>query len=403
MCRPRRKRGVVAAGLRLGAWVVALALTACARQEAPPEPVRAVRTQRVTAGDLTGGVEWAGELRARREALLGFRVGGKLMTREVELGQAVRAGQVLARLDPNDLALSQQVAQAALQAATVQWTQAQADFQRYQSLHEQGFISAAELERRKTALDAARAQRDQAQAGFALQGNQASHTTLRADADGVVTAVLADPGTVVAAGSPVLRVAALGPVDAVFSVPESQVQALRALLQRAGALQVRVGASGAWLPATLRELASAADPATRTFLAKAALAPARAPSDSTPALGQTAAVRLPSAAAEAGVLSVPAAAVGERNGQAVVWTLDGATMTVKPVPVEVVQADAAGWRIKGTGLGQPRDGALGANAGEAGLTLELVTAGLHVLQPGQKVRRYGAAAVSSTTPSASAP
>lgn len=362
----------------LGVWALVALLTSCGRQEAPTEPVRAVRTQRVAATDAASWFEWAAELRARREATLGFRVGGKLLAREVELGQSVRAGQVLARLDPNDFALSAQAAQAALQAATVQWTQAQADFQRFQALQEQGFISAAELERRKTALDAARAQREQAQASFALQGNQARHATLQADAAGVVTAVLADPGTVLAAGTPVLRVAAQGPIDAVFSVPEGQVQVLRALLEQPDALQVRIGVSGPWQVATLRELASAADPATRTFLAKATLG------QSGLVLGQTAAVRVPAGVARAGTRQVPAAAVGERDGHAVVWLLDAATMTVNPRPVEVVQADGATWRIKADWHGEQ----------------ELVTAGLHVLQPGQKVRRYGAA---SAAAAASAP
>lgn len=378
MRRPRQAGSMGAACRLLGVFAMVVLLGACGRKEAPTEPVRAVRTQRIAAAEAAGWTQWAAELRARREATLGFRVGGKLMARDVELGQKVRAGQVLARLDPNDLALAQQAAQAALQAAGVQWTQAQADFRRFQTLQEQGFISAAELERRKTALDAARAQRDQAQAAYALQGNQARHATLQADAAGVVTAVLADPGTVLAAGTPVLRVAAEGPIDAVFSVPESRVQALRSLVQQPDGLQVRVGVDGPWQGATLRELASAADPATRTFLAKATLAQADV------VLGQTAAVRMPAGVAQVGTREVPASAVGEREGHAVVWLLDGTTMTVKPEPVDVVQADGATWRIKAGWTGEQ----------------ELVTAGLHVLQPGQKVRRYGALA--GAAPAASA-
>lgn len=362
----------------LGALVTVVLLVACGRQEPAPDPVRAVRTQRVVAAEAANWAEWAAELRARREATLGFRVGGKLMARDVELGQPVRAGQVLARLDPQDLALSQQAAQAALQAAAVQWTQAQADFQRFEALRAQGFISAAELERRQSALDAAHAQRDQAQAAYALHGSQTDHATLRADSAGVVTAVLADPGTVLAAGTPVLRVAAEGPVDAVFSVAESQVQALRAYLHQPRALQVRVGVDGPWQAATLRELALAADPATRTFLAKATLTQGGG------VPGQTASVRMPAEQVLAGTLQVPASAVAERDGQSVVWLLDAGTMTVAPHPVEVVQADAAHWRIRG----RFREDA------------ELVTAGLHVLQPGQVVRRYGAALPASRPASA---
>ena len=353
-------------------------LGACAPKEAEVEPVRAVRTWRAEGADPVQPQVFAAEVRARNEAGLGFRVGGKLQRRDVVLGQTVRAGQVLARLDPADLQLARQGAQAGLAAADTQWAQAQADFQRFQTLREQGFISAAELERRKTALDAARAQRDQAGAASSLQVNQAAHAVLRADVAGVVTAVLADPGTVLLAGMPVLRLAQDGPRDAVFSVPEDQVQPLRALLGHPGALQVRLGVAGDVQPATLRELAAAADPATRTFLAKADLGSASA------SLGQTASVQVPAAPVAAGTLRVPVAALSEREGRSVVWLLDGATMKVQPMPVTVLDAQGALWRVRGELPAQP----------------ELVTAGLHVLQPGQQVRRYGAPAPARAAASA---
>ena len=141
---------------------------------------------------------------------------------------------------------------------------------RYRELHEQGFIGAAELERRETALKAAQAALDQARAQAGVQGNQAQYTRLVAEGAGVVTAVEAEPGAVVAAGTPIVRVALDGPRDVVFSVPEDRVAELRALMGRAGALQVRLwGGDGETLPATLRELAAAADASTRTFVAKA--------------------------------------------------------------------------------------------------------------------------------------
>jgi multidrug efflux system membrane fusion protein len=278
----------------------------------------------------------------------------------------VQAGQVLARLDPVDLQLAQQASQASLAAANTQWIQAQADFKRFQTLQTQGFISAAELERRQTALDAALAQRDQAQASSHLQGNQVAHAVLKADRAGVVTAVLADPGTVVAAGTPVLRLAQAGPRDALFSVPEDRVAALRALLGRPGALRVRLGAGPGVTPATLREVAAAADPATRTFLAKADLG------DAGSLLNQTANVLLPAVQGPVGTRVLPMVAVAERDGHSVVWLLDPASLEAKGLQ----------WRVQGELV----DGA------------ELVTAGLHVLHPGQTVRRYGDAQAAASAP-----
>jgi RND family efflux transporter MFP subunit len=164
------------------------------KNEPAPEPIRAVRTMTV-ASDAAGGVqEYAAEIRARTESRLGFRVGGKLVRRQVDTGSVVKAGQVLAQLDPQDLRLGQDAARAALAAAQVTQEQALADFKRYKDLRDQGFISSAELERRDTALKSAQAQLDQAKAQANVQGNQAAYATLVADASGVITAVDAEPG-----------------------------------------------------------------------------------------------------------------------------------------------------------------------------------------------------------------
>jgi multidrug efflux system membrane fusion protein len=354
-------------------------LAGCSRAPEAPQAVRAVRTWRAQAVEPGGGVEFAAEVRARNEAALGFQVGGKLLSREVQLGESVKAGQVLARLDPADLRLAQRAAEAATASAQTQWAQAQADYRRFEALQAQGFISAAELERRKSALDAARAQHQQALASSALQGNQSAHAVLRSPGAGVITSVLADPGTVLAAGTPVLRLAQAGPRDAVFSVPEDRVARVRALLGMADALRVRVAQEPQARPATLRELAAAADPATRTFLAKADLASADQ------ALNQTATVMLPAEQGATDTLLVPLVAVAERDGRSVVWRLDPATMTVQPQPVTIVESQGDRWRVRGV---RP--------------DAELVTAGLHVLQPGQKVQRLQADPTPAAVPASAA-
>jgi RND family efflux transporter MFP subunit len=361
LCPDRARRPLV-----LGVALCAAVLAACSKPEAAPEPVRAVRTVKVGAESAATVLEYAAEVRARTETRLGFRVAGKVTSRSVDLGDEVKAGQVLAQLDPADLKLGQEAATAALRAAQANWEQTGADLKRYRELHAQGFIGNAELERRETALKAAQATLDQARAQVGVQGHQTQYTRLVADAAGVVTAVEAEPGAVVGAGTPIVRLALAGPRDVVFNVPEDRVGAVRALLNQPGALQVRLwGASGEPLRATLRELAAAADPTTRTFVAKADVGRAEV------RLGQTATVAIEQARRD-GVTRLPLAAVAEEGGRSIVWVLDGTAMTVKPQPVQIAGADTNQVLIGG-----------GLQPGQ-----EVVTAGVHVLTPGQKVRRY---------------
>jgi membrane fusion protein, multidrug efflux system len=357
----------------------AAALVACAKQEPAPEPIRAVRTLTVAADSAGGSHDYAAELRARTESRLGFRVGGKIVSRPAEVGQKVRAGQLLAQLDPADLKLAQEAAAATLRSAQAAYDLALAEFKRYKDLRDQGFISALELERRETTLTAQRAQLDQAKANASVQGNQTGYSALTATAAGVVTQVDAEVGTVVAAGTPVLRLAHDGPRDAVFAVPEDSVAAVRTLLGKAGAIQIKPWGGGTKLPATVREVAAAADPATRTFLVKADVGTAALQ------LGQTltASIELPRRDAAA---KLPLAAVMQQQGQAAVWLLDRNTMTVKLQPVQVAGAD-----------GNLVVVASGLSPGQT-----VVTAGVHTLNPGQKVKLYDTPVPSAPTPAAPA-
>lgn len=369
------------AGLQTGvAALLILALAACSRPAAAPEPVRSVRTVTVAAGQLGGEIEYAAEVRARVESRLGFRVGGKMVSRAVGVGDAVKAGQLLARLDAQDLRLSQDAARAGVQAVRASHEQAEADFKRFRELRDQGFISAAELERRESTLKAARAQLEQAQALAGVQVNQSRYSALMADASGIVTAVEAEPGAVLSAGATVLRVAQDGPRDVVFAAPEDQAGALRALQGRAGALRVRLwGADAATLAATVREVAAAADPATRTFLVKADIGRAAV------RLGRTATVSV-AVPPVAGVIKLPLSAVFEQQGKSMVWMLDKVTMTVRAQPVHVVAAEG-NLVVIGAGL----------SAGQ-----RVVSAGVHVLTSGQKVALYAEPPASDDTASSAA-
>ncbi len=231
-------------------------------QAAPQEePIRAVKVITVGADPMQTRYEFAGEVRARVESRIGFRVAGKIIQRQAELGQHVKAGQLLAQIDPQDYRLAADAARAQLAAAQTNLDLAAADYKRFAALKEQNFISGAELERRQTTLKAAQAQLEQAQAQLRTQGNQAGYANLVAEVAGVVTAVEAEPGQVVQAGTPVVRIAQDGPRDAVFSVPEDRVAAVKV----GSAVRVRAWAMDRAVQGTVREVAASADPVTRTY------------------------------------------------------------------------------------------------------------------------------------------
>jgi membrane fusion protein, multidrug efflux system len=369
---------------RLLPWALivtaALALGACSRPAPAPEPVRAVRTLTVERQAAQGQIEFAAEIRARAETRLSFRVAGKLTQRLADLGDSVRAGQVLARLDAQDLRQNQDAALSALSAAQANLALAEADLKRFRDLRAQGFIGEAELERRETTYKAARAQAEQARSQATVQGNLTGYAVLKADAAGVVTGVEAEPGQVLAAGSPVLRLALDGPRDAVFAVPEDKAAWARALAGRPGVVTVRPWGGGAPVPAVIREVAAAADPATRTFLVKADVGRADL------RLGQTAQVAVATPQRE-GVVRLPLQALVERQGETLVWLLDTGTMTVglRKVRVDGAEGNEA-LVVDGLAPGQM-----------------VVTAGVHVLTPGQKVRLYREPGAPAAAPPAATP
>ncbi len=354
-------------------------LSACSPAAPPEEPVRAVKVLTVAAGTQLAQVEYAGEVLARVESRLGFRVGGKIIRRPVELGQRVKAGQVLAQLDPQDYKLSEAAARAQLAAAATNRDLAAADFKRYKDLKEQNFISGAELERRDSTLKAAQAQWDAAQAQLSGQGNQAAYTTLVADVSGVVTAVDAEVGQVVGAGTPVVRIAQDGARDVLFAVPEDKVQGLRV----GAAAQVKLWASQTTVAGQVREVAASADPVTRTYAIRVALDA----KDALP-LGSTVSVTVAKAAAgDQALIKLPTSAFFKDGNASAVWVLDTASMTVKPTPVEIVTADGNEVVV----LSGLRPG------------MQVVSAGVHVLSPGQKVTLYQAGRVQTPmTPAAPA-
>lgn len=337
---------------------------ACSRPAPATEDVRPVRVMTIAPAATSTVVELAGELRPRIESRVGFQVGGRITERKVEVGQRVARGQVLATLDAADYQLGAAAAQANVVAAQVDRDQQRVDFKRYQELAGQGFISGTALEQRRAALDAAEARFQAAVAQARVSGNQARYAVLAAPEAGVVTAVDAEAGQVVAAGQSVVRIArsgGTGEIEAEVALPESRLAQLRE--QRD--VHVRLWADGPELRGRVREIAPLADAATRTYPARITLVDPPA----TAALGMTATVRFELPIAQP-ALTVPLQALLRDGERSYVWKLDRDAGTVHRQEVAVTTVAGSDPVLAG-----------GVQPGDV-----VIVAGVHLLKEGQKVR-----------------
>ncbi|NNG25756.1 efflux RND transporter periplasmic adaptor subunit [Massilia sp. ML15P13] len=341
-------------------------LAACDKPAPKTEDVRPVRVIQLAAGNGTERVEFSGDVRPRYESRLGFRVGGKIVERKVDIGTNVKDGQVLMRLDPQDLRLAESQARASLRAAETGRDLAQADYKRHQDLRTQNFVSQAVLDAKQSALRAAQANVDAARAGLRGQSNQAGYANLESDADGVVTAIDAEVGQVVAAGVPVVRVARTDEKEVVIGIPEDRVGQLR----RVNGVSVRLWANrGQSIPGKIREISPVADPSTRTYTVKVSLPPG-----TDVRLGMTATVELATTATANGTaLRVPLSALVQDKGATSVWVVEKERSGAPAVQLRRVQV-----------AGQSGNDLLLSGGVQPGQTV--VTAGVHLLKPGQKVR-----------------
>jgi multidrug efflux system membrane fusion protein len=359
--------------------LAAAALAACSKPAEKSPDIRPVRAIVLAASDVAIDAEFAGEVRARVESRLGFRVGGKIVARKVDVGTLVKKGQLLMQLDPQDLQLSQAQALAGLRAAETSRDLASAELKRYQELRSKNFVSAAVLDAKEAAFKGAQANVDAAQAAYRGQSNQAGYAALVADIDGVVTAVEAEVGQVVAAGTPVVRVARQGEKEVVIGLPEDKVESLR----RVADVQVRLWADPQRTVAgKIREISPIADAATRTYTAKVSIPDTLADAR----LGMTAVVLFNSKMATPQI-KVPLTALFYEKSATSVWLVE--RNTVRLVPVNV--GAAVGNQIVLSG---------GVQAGQT-----VVTAGVHLLKPGQQVKILGQElpqAPASPAPSAAA-
>jgi RND family efflux transporter MFP subunit len=353
-------------GLRSSALaVIALAGAACNRQEADaPPPIRIVRTMTVEAPRAAADVSFSGHIEAQDNVALSFRIGGRLADRSVGVGANVRAGEVLARLDPENELNELRSAQAALSAAQGALRRAENQFQRQSHLLERNVTTPADFEAAEQGRTAARAQVDAAQARVRSAEDIVGFTSLKADAPGVVTRVGAEPAEVVAAGRTILQVAKRDGRDAVFEVPAELVRTLStdSRVHVALASDQAVSAAG-----RVREVAPQADPVTRTFRVRVGLTePPQAFRLGTTVSGT---VR----GAENAAIAIPSTAVTRRGTDDSVWVVDPKALTVSLRKLDILGSTPATAQV-GKGLA-PGD--------------IIVTAGASLLQDGQHVRLAG--------------
>lgn len=347
----------------LMALLMVATLAACSKPPEKTEDIRPVRAIVLSSSDVDVNAEFSGEVRARVESRLGFRVAGKIVNRKVDVGALVKKGQVLMQLDPQDLQLSQAQSLAALRSAETSRDLAKAELKRYQELRAKNFVSQAVLDEKESTFKSAQSNVEASQAAYRGQSNQAGYAALVSDVDGVVTAVSAEAGQVVQPGTEVVRVAKSGEKEIVIGLPEDKVDTLRKISD----VHVRLWADPSKsVIGKIREISPVADPATRTYTAKVTIPDSLAEAK----LGMTAVVRFASKT-DTPQIKVPLTALFNEKSVTSVWVVEGGV--AKLVPVTVTGA-AGNDLILGSGV-------------KPGQTV--VTAGVHLLKPGQKVKILG--------------
>ena len=329
--------------------------------ETPSEKAKAplVRTQRIAAGETVRTVNYAGSVRGRYEKNLAFRVGGRVIAREVNVGDHVKSGATLLRLDASDIVQESKRADAAVDAAKAQLDLAAANAVRYRELYAAQAVPAAVLDQYETAYAAAAASYRQALAQATEGQNAVSYTELSADSAGVISAVMAETGQIVAAGQTVVTLVQSGDLEVEIAVPEDRLADVPP--GREAAVSFWALGSGSVL-GTVREVAPVADPATRTYRVRIAMP---APPAGL-ALGMTANVAMGKAPTAA--VRLPLSSIYQTGGAPAVW-LVGEDGKVSLHEVEVEGYDGNDVLVQGL-------------SGDA----LVVTAGVHKLHEGDEVR-----------------
>lgn len=344
---------------------ISVSLTACEKPPIAAEKPRFVKLMTITPSSSTQQLELAGEIRARVESPLGFRVSGKIVRRLVEAGQSVKRGQALAELDPRDYQLAKSSSSSQVTAAQSDLALAQAEYRRFQELKTNQFVSELDLDRKRVAVTAAAARLKSLESNVSLDSNRIEDTILRADADGVVSQVNADAGMVVSAGQPIITLAQQGAREIVVEFPEDRRQLAKSEPKAEVSLWAQPQAK---YPAQLRELSAVADPVTRTFRARYTIQAA----NNAFALGQSATLHL-TLNQQASAIKLPTSALVGHGQQTSVWRFDPQTQLIKSNAIQVIGIDGNEVLVTGLTTGQ-----------------QVVVAGVHVLHEGQQVKPMAA-------------
>ncbi len=339
-------------------------LSACAKEVVVSEPIRPVLTQKVSLSQSIDQDVYSGDVRARRETDLGFRIGGKIISRPAELGALVKKGTLLASLDSQDVRLGAQSAQSQVAVAQTEFDFAKAELERNKDLLDKNFISKAVYDAKLNSFNSAQAKLATARSQASVSVNQSAYASLLADYDGIITAVNAEAGQVVAAGQAVVKLARLDEKEVVINVPENRV----AEIKKVDLVAVRLWAApDKVFRGKVREVAPGADATTRTYTTRISILDAAEVK-----LGMTANVMLQQNGA-ANVAVIPLTALYQKDNQPAVWVVD-----TKASQVQLRQIVTGAYREDGVVV------LSGLKEGE-----QIVTAGVHKLTQGQAVRLLG--------------
>jgi RND family efflux transporter MFP subunit len=346
---------------------LAALLAACSAKPAP-EPLRMVRTAELRYDKTQETDRYFGSVQARYEVDQALRVGGKVVSRKVDVGQKVRQGDVIAVLDDTDYKLAVEAAQQQLTAAQAQARQAESDRQRLNALKSDGSVSPSDDEKAQSMAQTTRATAEADARKRDLARNRLEYTVLRASQDGVVTSVKFEVGQVVAEGQPVVSIAKEGEPEIVVNVPEDQLSVFKSSRYRA----TLTSAPDQAFEVVLRELAPQAASTTRTFRARLKPATPRALP-----LGASARLIVERAAGDTAVAVIPASAITQNKGEPAVWVVRRAGADAVAT-VDLTNVVVHAYRNDDVLISGPKAGEL------------VVIAGVQKMAPGLKVALSGA-------------
>ncbi|MEF0940872.1 efflux RND transporter periplasmic adaptor subunit [Rhizobium sp. BR 362] len=316
---------------------IALALSGCnEKKEEVAEVIRPVKVVEIAKADTTRKLDYSGSVRARTDMNLGFRVNGKIVERKVDIGEKVKPGDVLARIDSTDYVLAVRRSQADLDAAEKQVQTTELARNRAQQLFDKNVAPKSQLEQAELSYDQAVSTRDSAVSALAEAKNQVAYTDLTSDMNGIVTTINADVGQVVGSGTPVITVAVDGEKEVQIAVPEMDI----AQFKVGKDVKARFWSDDALvLDGKVREVSGSADAQSRTFAVRVSL-----PNDQRVLLGMTATIEAQADNTQPYV-AIPLSALTEKDGQQIVWLVDRSAGTVHARSVKVADFADDGVRV----------------------------------------------------------